>query len=707
MKLNREYRIDGMTCINCVDLIKKEATEITGISKLEVDYLKEKAYLVTDSDFNEEEFRSLISNLGYRLKNEKTDGNSGQYQKLFEAIILLLIGILFMLLMYKSFNLEHKVINWGEFLISTIVLAIYQKKYSLNIWRFIIKRQSDMHTLIGIGLFTTYFYSLFQLLNNPHEHSYIEALPFILGFTLLGQYFEAIAKTKMSLSADEMYKMQIKFANKLINQEIISTPVIKLVIGDMIRIRPGEKIPVNGKVIKGESHTDEAYLTGESIPIYKGPGANVFAGVINLEGSLDIEVTSQFTETKIALLINEIEKAMKNRTSFERITNRLVQIFVPFIIFFSLFTFAYWGFYRGDFESAFLYFITTLLISCPCALGLAAPLAVLLTTRNFYKEGISISGGEVIEIASKIDTIIFDKTGTLTEGKLKYLDFIPSDSSADILKLKIIATSFTALSTHPVSNAITKYGQINNIETFEPDSFKTIAGKGIVGNYDGKKIILGNANLLREQNIIFNEDKSVYSKLYLAIDSTYQGVFLVSDQVKDGVREFLFNIKNQFNLIVLSGDNEEVCRDLGQKLGLNNVVANMSPEGKRDYILELKKKNHFVAMVGDGINDSLALTSADLSIAMDNGSDLAISTSKVSLSGGNILVLDSLFNSSKKSVKIIRENLFFSFVYNFSMIPIAAGFFKSYGLSLNPKYASLLMGISSLSIFINSLRLKK
>jgi P-type E1-E2 ATPase len=270
-----------------------------------------------------------------------------------------------------------------------------------------------------------------------------------------------------------------------------------------------------------------------------------------------------------------------------------------------------------------------------------------------------------------------------------------------------IATSFTSLSTHPVSNAITTFGQDNKIDTFEPDSFKTITGKGIIGSIGNQKIILGNAALLKEESIIFNENKSAYSKLYLAIDGIYQGVFLVSDQIKPGVDNFLFEFVNKYNVIVLSGDNLEVCNDLALKLGLKKIISNMSPEGKRDYILDLKKNGHTIAMVGDGINDSLALASADLSIAMGNGSDLAVSTSKVSLSDGNILALDKLLNSSKETVKIIRENLFFSFVYNFSMIPIAAGFFKSYGLSLNPKYASLLMGISSLSIFINSLRLKK
>jgi Cu+-exporting ATPase len=656
----------------------------------------------------------MLTNLGYRAE---MDGIKSQKRwldvDLQKAIILLFVGSLFMGVMFLPSIMHqfHELINYFQVFVSLIIMLTWGRHYFYNLALFFTKFYSDMHTLIGLGLFSNLIYSIYMVYINPMAHLYVEAIPFILGFTILGHFFEKKAKTKAQTSLSNLYKMQIKFASKLVNGEVFSTPVIELTIGDLIRIKPGEKIPVNGIIVKGESHLDEALISGESIPLHKKSGDQIIAGAINLEGSLEVQVTSIFHDSTVAEIIHHLEKAEGNKIKLQLIADKIVAKFVPAILFFAIMTLGIWYFRSNDFGLSLKYFIAVLVIACPCALGLAVPMSVMISTREALKIGMLINGGEVLEIGSQIDTIVFDKTGTLTKGKPKVSKFSILNknmkSEKEILQL---AASSSAYSSHPLSMAIVQYAKESKVEFLDPDKFKNLVGLGFEAKILNDEILMGSLKLMKEKAVemTYSEESNASSLVYLAINLKLIGIFYIDDPIKEESYQVVADLnKANIDVWMLTGDNQNVARVVADKLKIKNIKYNVSPLEKEKFIEALKVSGKKVAMIGDGINDAIALTKANLSMAMADGSDIAISSSQVSLLNGDISLIPKFFSISKQTMSIIKQNLFFSFIYNLLCIPLAAGAFVSmFGLELDPKWAALSMGLSSTSVILSSLRLK-
>ena len=704
-----------MTCASCSQVIEENVSKLIGVKSIQVNFATEKAELVLVENFEEQKFFELLNKLGYRaiLPNKSNTNSLSFFDKtLFQSLLVLVSGVVSMMLamgpMSKVF--EHITNNFIQLSIASVVLFLFGKPYLMSVYNFIKTFHSNMNTLIGLGLLSAYGYSVGLMLMSPHAHVYFEGIPFILGFTIFGHFLEEKARTKAKSSLSALYKMQMKFASKVVDQKEINTAVVDLVNGDLIRIRPGDKISLDGKVIEGNSHCDESMISGESVALEKKSGDLVFAGSLNLEGSLLVEVTSELNSTFISDVVRFVEKAQMNKAPIQKYVDKIVHFFTPAIMIIAFVTFVTWLVLNpvDPTFQAFSHMISVLLIACPCALGLAVPMAVMLSTSEASQIGLLIGGGDVIERGSKISVVVFDKTGTLTEGKPQ-VESVISANAEKINEFYKIAASVAQYSNHPLAKAITQHLDSLNIDKTDPDKFKNIPGMGVVALVNGKKILMGSREFLLENNIQVDQSLLNGSHVYFSEETAFLGLFTILDPIKKDAKKMIDQLKKlNIKMWMLSGDNENVARSVADELGITNIRANCKPVDKANFILELKKLGNQVAMIGDGINDAPALTVADLSMAMSSGSDIAVETSDVSLLEGKIENIPAFFTVSRRTMKIIKENLFLSFVYNILCIPLAAGvFYPHFHLSLNPMWASLAMGLSSFSVILSSLRLKK
>jgi Cu+-exporting ATPase len=708
LKLIKKFKILGMTCVACTKLISDNAKEMTGVRSVDIHYSTEMAILDIDERFNESDFINRLKILGYSIEDEKNSTKKILDLNLVKAIISLLVGLLMMGLMFSPLMhmFNHKILNSVELLIAFLFILMLGKVYLMAVIEFFTKKYSSMNTLLGVGILAAFIYSLVLFIIDPHRELYVEAIPFIIGFTHLGHFFEKIAKTKAKNSLQDLYKLQIKFVSKIVNKIESKVPAIEIVKGDFVRVRAGEKIPLNGEVMEGFTHVDESHVSGESIPVKKTIADKVVSGSLNIDGSFIFKVEDDFKNSFVNKVISFVEEAEKKKAPVEKYADKIVTYFVPAILLIAILTAFIWYLFTADSFLAIKHFIAVLVIACPCALGLAVPMAFMISTRKSAEVGLLVNGGEVFEIGEKINSIVMDKTGTLTEGKPFVVNEIFENE-----KFHELIYSSSSLSTHPLSKAIVNFYKEKNYKIYDASKFKNLPGQGLRSVINDHYIIMGNAQLLEQENIIFDLSKFNNfdgSRVYVAIDGKFVGVFFIEDKIKEESFELIKNLNElKIDVWMLSGDNEKTAIKVANKLGIKNVLSNKNPNEKAQFINELKKTK-CVAMVGDGINDAAALSIADLGISMGNGSDVAISTSKVSLIDGKILLIDEFLKTSKYTMKIIRQNLFLSFAYNLLCIPLAAGvFYPVLKLDLNPAWASLAMGLSSVSVILSSLRLKK
>jgi Cu+-exporting ATPase len=718
--LNKIYHIEGMTCASCSQIIEENARKFLGIETFVVNFATEKANLEFNDQFQEDKFFSMLEKLGYRaidpvLKENADDKDNSIFQDatLRASIISLFFGGICMNLSMGSWSqlLSPNLNSWIQGILSLFVMLMWGRHYLLSLIHFIKSGQSNMNTLIGIGVSASFIYSFFLMLSsghNGHVHVYFETIPFIIGFTLFGHFLDEKAKTKARGGLSALYKLQIKFALKVLAGSEVSVPVIELKKGDSIRLKPGEKVPLDGEILQGNTHTDESMITGESQAVAKGVGDNLFAGSLNLEGSVLLKITHEMHETFISGIVDFVEKAQLKKAPIEKYANRVIRYFVPFIIIFSSLTFLFWWFYNpGANQSAlaFSHMTAVLLIACPCALGLAVPMAVMLATVEATRHGLLISGGDVIEKSCAIDTVVFDKTGTLTEGHPVVTSFQTNLTNEEFLKF---SGSVVQYSNHPLSKAIASFVNDKKIKLVDPDTFNDLPGKGMMSTLLGKKILIGKKELLESENISVVVP-ALGSHVYVGIDQVFAGVFVIEDPLKITAKETVQKlILSKKEVWMITGDNQSVAKKTADALGILNFKANVLPAEKAEFINALKKSGKKVAMVGDGINDAPALSSADIGLAMAGGSDVAIEAADVSLLDGKIEGVPIFFELSKNTMRIIKQNLFLSFFYNLLCIPLAAGVFTYWiSLTLTPMWASLAMGLSSVSVVLSSLRLKK
>ncbi|KEQ45961.1 heavy metal translocating P-type ATPase [Streptococcus oralis] len=614
-------------------------------------------------------------------------------------LVILMIGM-------STGGISHQVMRWGTFLATTPIMLVAGVPYIRSAWASFKKHNSNMDTLVALGTLVAYFYSLVALFTGLPV--YFESAAFILFFILLGAVFEEKMRKNTSQAVEKLLDLQAKTAEVLRDDVYVQIPLEQVKVGDLIRVRPGEKIAVDGTVLEGETSIDESMVTGESIPVDKSVGDAVIGSTINNSGTIIFRAEKVGSETMLAQIVDFVKKAQTSRAPIQDLTDKISGIFVPAVVILGLLTFWVWFVLLGDsFVTSLLYGVAVLIIACPCALGLATPTALMVGTGRSAKMGILLKNGTVLQEIQKVQTVVFDKTGTLTEGKPVVTDVIGDER--EVLSL---AASLEDVSQHPLAQAIVNRASELGISLYPVENFQALHGKGVTGIINGKQVLLGNAKLLADLAIPHDYqerfdllEKEAKTVIFLSVDGQLKGLIALQDVPKENAREAIAKLKKRgLRTVMLTGDNVGVAHAIAEQIGIEEVIANVLPEEKAHEIHKLQK-NGKLAFVGDGINDAPALSVADVGIAMGSGTDIAIESADLVLTTNNLLGLARAFDMSKKTFNRILLNLFWASIYNLIGIPIAAGVFSVLGLVLNPELAGLAMAFSSVSVLISSLML--
>ena len=636
---------------------------------------------------------------------EKTKKSLSLFQR-FWITSIFTVPIVILMIGMSTGGISHQVMRWGTFLATTPIMLVAGVPYIRSAWASFKKHNSNMDTLVALGTLVAYFYSLVALFTGLPV--YFESAAFILFFLLLGAVFEEKMRKNTSQAVEKLLDLQAKTAEVLRDDVYVQIPLEQVKVGDLIRVRPGEKIAVDGTVLEGETSIDESMVTGESIPVDKSVGDAVIGSTINNSGTIIFRAEKVGSETMLAQIVDFVKKAQTSRAPIQDLTDKISGIFVPAVVILGLLTFWVWFVLLGDsFVTSLLYGVAVLIIACPCALGLATPTALMVGTGRSAKMGILLKNGTVLQEIQKVQTIVFDKTGTLTEGKPVVTDVIGDER--EVLSL---AASLEDVSQHPLAQAIVNRASELGISLYPVENFQALHGKGVTGIINGKQVLLGNAKLLDDLAIPHDYqerfdllEKEAKTVVFLSVDGQLKGLIALQDVPKENAREAIAKLKKRgLRTVMLTGDNAGVAHAIAEQIGIEEVIANVLPEEKAHEIHKLQK-NGKLAFVGDGINDAPALSVADVGIAMGSGTDIAIESADLVLTTNNLLGLARAFDMSKKTFNRILLNLFWASIYNLIGIPIAAGVFSGLGLVLNPELAGLAMAFSSVSVLISSLML--
>ncbi|NOX18667.1 MAG: copper-translocating P-type ATPase [Chlorobi bacterium] len=729
------FPVEGMTCASCVVRVEKALDKIEGINNVSVNFANEKVTFESAENLSVETAKEAVEKYGYKLVTEESNRNSEaavsrneeeHYKKLksdllFSALLSIPILIISMFrgfewfASYWIFNADTT--NKILLILTTPVIFISGKRFYKVFWTNLKHFSFEMNSLVAIGTGAAYGYSVVATLfpkllevdgNLPHV--YFETAVVIIALITMGKLLEARAKKKTGTAIKKLLELKPKEASVLVEGREVKTKIDELISGDVVVIRPGEKIPADGVILSGASVVDESMITGESVPVEKNIGAKVIGGTINKNGSFNFKITALGNNSVLGQIIKFVEEAQGSKAPIQLLADKVSSVFVPAVIVTALITFAAWFFFAeaNNFNVALINFVAVLIIACPCALGLATPTAIMVGTGLGAQRGILIKNGESLEMAHKIDTIVLDKTGTITEGAPRVTDIITSGiSEKDLLR---IVASTEKKSEHPLASAIVDFAQKIGVDFLETTSFLNYSGAGISAVINEESIVLGNRRLMRQFSVDVEEFGKKYDELsgegktviFCAVNYKSVGIIAIEDPIKDTSKEAIENMKKLgLDIFMLTGDNEKTAEAIAKRIGIENFFAEVMPNKKAEKIKELQRQKRKVAMVGDGINDSPALVTADLGIAIGTGTDVAIESSDITLLKGNLNGVTDAIKLSKRTVRTIKQNLFWAFVYNVIGIPFAAlGF-------LNPMIGALAMSFSSVSVISNSLRLKK
>ena len=667
---------------------------------------EEKVIRFTPQDLGEHEFScGMKMQKGTYTVVEKTKKSLSLFQR-FWITSIFTVPLVILMIGMSTGGISHQVMRWGTFLATTPIMLVAGVPYIRSAWASFKKHNSNMDTLVALGTLVAYFYSLVALFTGLPV--YFESAAFILFFILLGAVFEEKMRKNTSQAVEKLLDLQAKTAEVLRDDVYVQIPLEQVKVGDLIRVRPGEKIAVDGIVLEGETSIDESMVTGESIPVDKSVGDAVIGSTINNSGTIIFRAEKVGSETMLAQIVDFVKKAQTSRAPIQDLTDKISGIFVPAVVILGLLTFWIWFVLLGEsFVTSLLYGVAVLIIACPCALGLATPTALMVGTGRSAKMGILLKNGTVLQEIQKVQTIVFDKTGTLTEGKPVVTDVIGDER--EVLSL---AASLEDVSQHPLAQAIVNRASELGISLYPVENFQALHGKGVTGIINGKQVLLGNAKLLDDLAIPHDYqkrfellEKEAKTVVFLSVDGKLKGLIALQDVPKENAREAIAKLKKRgLRTVMLTGDNAGVAHAIAEQIGIEEVIANVLPEEKAHEIHKLQK-NGKLAFVGDGINDAPALSVADVGIAMGSGTDIAIESADLVLTTNNLLGLARAFDMSKKTFNRILLNLFWASIYNLIGIPIAAGVFSSLGLVLNPELAGLAMAFSSVSVLISSLML--
>ena len=717
--------IEGMTCSACSNGLEKYLNKQKGIHRAEVNLVMATALIEYDDNLKIEDLNKMVQGAGFKSLGERNDKKEKR-NELKKVIIFSILGIILMYIsMGAMINLPvPEIIDMNKNpIIYSIVIAVLSLTFLIygfdiikNGIKNIIHKMPNMDSLVGIGVIVNFLYSLwntilvFQGQTHLVHHLYFESSAIIILFVKIGRYIDGKNKNKAVDSIKNLVTITPKNGTILKDGKEKTVTINEIEKGDIVICKPGEKIAVDGKVTKGETHTDESFITGESKPVTKKVGSKVLAGSINYDGYIEYEAERIGKDSSISQIVNLVVEATNTKAPIARLADKISGYFVPAIFLISILSFILNLAIYSEIDKAILSLVSVLVVACPCALGLATPLAMVVAIGNCSKRGVLIKSSESIEALKHIDTIVFDKTGTLTEGKLSIVDGEYTKENIKILQ------SLETMSNHPIAKSIVNYNtetllenENNQKQLYEVKEFKEIPGKGIQGSINGKTYYAGNQKLLNEKNIknIYEEKELEYSKkgesiVYLFDEKEVLAIVGLSDKIKENMEEIIQKIKeNGYKVIMLTGDNETTAKAIAKKLNIEEVISNVSPKEKQDKIKEINKNNSCL-MVGDGINDSPALKTATVGISVANGTEMSADSADIILLKDNMNLILELLNIGKKTIRIVKQNLFWALFYNICMIPLAMGILP---ISLNPMIASLAMTFSSLTVVLNSLRL--
>ncbi|AKM83542.1 copper-translocating P-type ATPase [Candidatus Woesebacteria bacterium RIFOXYC1_FULL_31_51] len=737
--------IVGMHCTSCASLIERQINKVDGVSEARVNFASEKASILYDSNIcTSTELVNAVEKAGYSavLDTEEFSKNQSirqreeiksQWKRFLISLLLSSPMIYFMFLDFFKFlpggNFIFPYIGIISFILATPIQFYIGAGFYKGMVSALRMKTFNMDSLIAIGTSVAYFYSLINfvgyyatknsfigLMGEKIPDLYFETAAFLITFVLLGKFLEAKAKGRTSEAIKKLMGLQAKTARVIRNGKTLDIPIEDVIKNDIIVVRPGEKISVDGVITKGSSAIDESMITGESLPIEKFIGDNVIGGTINKLGSFEFCATRIGSETTLSQIIRLVEDAQGSKAPIQAVADKISAWFVPAVIAIATLTFVIWFFILGStLPFALMAFTAVIVIACPCALGLATPTAIMVGTGVGAEHGILVKGGEPLESASKINTIIFDKTGTITKGKPEVTD-INGLSDLNDIEILTIAASLEKQSEHPLAEAIVNYAEIEKYKLNKVINFEAIPGYGVKGEIDKNKYYLGNRKLMTD-TLNFNIDKfekrleklenQGKTAMILSSKKEILGIIAVADTVKETSKEAVENLKkNGIEVWMITGDNQRTANAIAMQVGITNILAEVLPQNKADEVKKLQNMGKKVAMVGDGINDAPALAQADLGIAMGSGTDVAMETGGIVIIKSDLRDVVNALDLSKTTVAKIRQNMFFALFYNVIGIPIAARVFMFMGLILKPELAGLAMALSSVSVVSNSLLLR-
>ncbi|AQS12023.1 copper-exporting P-type ATPase A [Clostridium saccharobutylicum] len=742
------FKVEGMTCSACANRVERVTKKLDGVQSAAVNFATEKLTVNIDEDeIGYGQIKAAVDKAGYKLIKEEEKQDEGKKLEESKALLIRFIVSLCFAVPLLIITMGHMLgmplpriidsmenpLNFAliQVILTLPVMIMGYKFYKVGI-KNLFQLSSNMDSLIAVSTLSAFIYGLFAIYKiitgdqeqamNYAMHLYFESVAVILTLITLGKYLEAVSKGKTSQAIKALMELAPKTATVIRNNNEVIVPVEEVIVGDIILVKPGEKLPVDGEVIEGSTAIDESMLTGESIPVEKIVGSNVIGASINKTGFIKYKATKVGKDTALAQIVKLVEDAQGSKAPIANLADIISAYFVPTVIMLAIVASFGWLIAGETTTFSLTIFIAVLVIACPCALGLATPTAIMVGTGKGAENGVLIKGGEALETTHQIKTIVFDKTGTITEGKPAITDIITNDISEE--EILVLAASSEKGSEHPLGEAIVKGAEEKNIELKEIEEFKAIPGQGIEVKIESKHILLGNKKLISEKNIdisqssngvenLLNSAEELASEgktpMYIAIDGVLRGIIAVADTVKISSKSAIEDLHNMgIKVAMITGDNKKTADAIAKQVGIDIVLAEVLPEDKANEVKKLQGENQKVAMVGDGINDAPALAQADVGIAIGSGTDVAIESADIVLMRSDLKDVTTAIKLSKATIKNIKENLFWAFGYNVLGIPVAMGVLHIFGGPLlNPMIAAAAMSLSSVSVLTNALRLRK
>lgn len=731
--VHKIYPVTGMSCASCAMSVQSMAASVPGVQQANVNYASQALDVYFDEGkTDQQKIQKAVQNVGYDLIIDEDNGfdlQEEQQQKDLKKLkkatlgaVLLSVPVVLLGMVFMHWPFA----NWMMLVLTSIILFVFGKRFFISAWKQANHGQVNMDSLVAISTGVAFLVSVFNtvypqfwLSRGIVPHVYFESAAVVITFILIGKLLEERAKSGTSASVKKLMGLQAKTVKVIRNGEEMEIAIAQVLLNDQIRIKPGDRIPVDGKILDGASFIDESMMTGEPMAVSRKIGDEVFAGTINQKGSFLLNTTKAGSDTLLAKMIKAVQNAQGSKASVQKLADKIAMVFVPVVILIALISAAAWFVFgrQQAFSQGLLSFVTVLIVACPCALGLATPTAIMVGVGKGAEKGILIRDAETLEKAYKVNAVVLDKTGTITEGKPKVtsLNWNKALSQTEQVELAGILLAAEKQSEHPLADAVVNFSVIKEASAQNISNFKSITGAGISAEYQNQIYFIGKPVWVNEscglnsgETEISKSDNPTDTVIYFARNKELLAVLTIADEIRANAAEAVLQLKQAgIEVWMLTGDAVETANHVAAITGIENVVAGISPAGKAEQVKKLQSEGKIVAMAGDGINDAEALATADVSVAMGLGSDIAMDVARITLISSNVALLPEVLQLSKQTIKTIRQNLFWAFIYNIIMIPVAAGaLFPVWGIHLDPMFAGAAMALSSVSVVTNSLLLK-